>query len=302
LATRSRRITGFIEHDPKKWRPKKWRPDFGKDHARRTTAMRLKITHRTDYRYDAPVQYLLQRLRLLPVSGSTQTVLSWALKIEGAREEVRFVDHFANDTRLLSVEGERDFITVEAAGEVVTRDTAGVSGPHQGFTPLWLFGHETPLTTIGSGVRELVAAVGEGTDIARLHRLMAVTGERVAYTPGTTNAATPAEEALTLQTGVCQDHSHIFIAAARAMGFPARYVSGYLKMDMAVEQAASHAWAEAHVSGLGWVAFDVANGISPDERYVKVATGRDYRDATPVSGIRLGQAEEQLAVTVTVEQ
>ena len=63
-----------------------------------------------------------------------------------------------------------------------------------------------------------------------------------------------------------------------------------------------HAWAEAHVAGLGWVAFDAANGISPDERYVKVATGRDYRDATPVSGIRLGQAEEQLAVTVTVEQ
>ena len=86
--------------------------------------MRLKITHRTEYRYDAPVQYLLQRLRLLPVSGSTQTVLSWALVIEGAREEVRFVDHFGNDTRLLSVEGERDFITVEAAGEVVTRDTA----------------------------------------------------------------------------------------------------------------------------------------------------------------------------------
>ncbi|WP_287092370.1 transglutaminase N-terminal domain-containing protein, partial [Mesorhizobium sp.] len=153
--------------------------------------MRLKITHRTEYRYDAPVHYLLQRLRLLPVSGPTQTVLSWALTIEGAREEVRFIDHFGNDTRLLSVEGERDFITVEASGEVVTRDTAGVSGPHQGFAPLWLFGHETALTTIGSGVRELAASVGEGTDIERLHRLMAVIGERVAYTPGITNAATP---------------------------------------------------------------------------------------------------------------
>ena len=88
------------------------------------------------------------------------------------------------------------------------------------------------------------------------------------------------------------------------MGFPARYVSGYLMMDTSVEQAASHAWAEAHVPGLGWVAFDPANGISPDERYVRVATGRDYRDASPVSGILLGQAQEQekLAVTVTVEQ
>src|SRR3954467_2989073 len=163
--------------------------------------MRLKITHRTEYRYDAPVQYLLQRLRLLPVSGPTQTVLSWALKVEGAREEVRFTDHYGNDNRLLSVEGDHDFITVEASGEVVTRDTSGVCGPHQGFAPLWLFAQETALTTIGGGIRDLTEAVGKGTDLDRLHRLMAAIGERVAYTPGTTNATTSAEEALVLKTG-----------------------------------------------------------------------------------------------------
>ncbi|TPM37109.1 transglutaminase family protein [Mesorhizobium sp. B2-3-4] len=264
--------------------------------------MRLKITHSTEYSYDAPLQYLLQRLRLLPQSGPTQTVSSWAIKIDGAREEVRFADHFGNDTRLVSIEGGHNTVTVEASGEVLTRDTSGVCGPHQGFAPLWLFAQETPLTTAGDGVRGLAEAVGKGTDIERLHRLMAVIGERVAYTPGTTSAATPAEEALALKSGVCQDHSHIFAAAARAMGFPARYVSGYLMMDAAVEQAASHAWAEAHVPGLGWVAFDPANGISPDERYVKIAIGRDYRDASPVSGILLGQAQEKLAVTVRVEQ
>ncbi|RWK00606.1 transglutaminase family protein [Mesorhizobium sp.] len=264
--------------------------------------MRLKITHRTEYRYDAPVQYLLQRLRLLPVSGPTQTVASWAIKIDGAREEVRFTDHFGNDTRLVSAEGGHHTITVEAAGEVTTHDTAGVSGPHYGFAPLWLFGQQTPLTTAGDGIRDLARTAGEGTDIERLHRLMATIRERVDYKPGTTSVVTAAEEALALKSGVCQDHSHIFAAAARAMGFPARYISGYLMMDASVEQAASHAWAEAHVPGLGWVAFDPANGISPDERYVRVATGRDYRDASPVSGILLGQAEEKLAVTVTVEQ
>jgi transglutaminase-like putative cysteine protease len=264
--------------------------------------MRLKITHRTEYSYDAPVQYLLQRLRLFPQGGPTQTVLSWALTIEGAREEVRFSDHFGNDTRLLAVEGARDSITVEAAGDVVTRDTAGVFGPHQGFAPLWLFNDETMLTAAGAGIRELAASVGEGTEIERLHRLMIMIGERVAYRPGSTTVTTPAEDALALGTGVCQDHTHIFCAAARQLGFPARYASGYLMMDDAIDQAASHAWAEAHVSGLGWVAFDVANGISPDERYVRVAVGRDYRDAMPVSGIRLGQAQERLAVTVTVEQ
>ena len=126
--------------------------------------------------------------------------------------------------------------------------------------------------------------------------------ERVVYTSGATHAGTTAEEALKLGTGVCQDHAHIFAAAARKLGFPARYVSGYLMMNETIDQAASHAWAEAYVPLLGWVAFDASNGISPDERYVRVAIGRDYRDAMPVSGIRLGWAEEQLAVSITVEQ
>ena len=145
------------------------------------------------------------------------------------------------------------------------------------------------------------ASVGTDDDISRLHQLMAAIRERVAYRTGATDADTNAEEAVERGEGVCQDHAHIFISAARELGFPARYVSGYLKMAES-EQAASHAWAEAHVSQLGWVAFDVANGISPDEAYVRVATGRDYRDAMPVSGIRVGSGDEHLAVSITVEQ
>lgn len=264
--------------------------------------MLLKITHRTEYSYDAPVPYALQRLRLLPVSGALQAVRSWTLHVEGAREEVRFADQFGNDTRLLSVEGAPHVIVVEVGGEVETRDKAGVSGPHTGFAPLWLFRRETPLTAAGEGVRDVVATIGEGSELDRLHGLMNAVAGRIRYTPGTTSTETSAEEALKLGVGVCQDHSHVFVSGARAMGFPARYVSGYLMMDDRVDQVASHAWAEAHVPGLGWVAFDAANGISPDERYVRVATGCDYRDAAPVSGIRLGQAQEQLAVTITVEQ
>ncbi|HEV2901335.1 MAG TPA: transglutaminase family protein [Pseudaminobacter sp.] len=264
--------------------------------------MRLKITHHTEYRYDFPIQYGLLRLRLVPSGGACQSVQSWSLAIEGAREEVRFTDQFGNETRLVSIEGEPRIVSVEAAGEVTTRNTAGMTGLHQGFAPLWLFERPTALTGTGEGIRDLAASLGNGPDIERLHRLMNAIGERVVYTAGVTDAATPAEVALALKSGVCQDHAHIFIAAARLMGFPARYVSGYLMMDAATEQAASHAWAEAHVTALGWVAFDVANGISPDERYVRLATGRDYRDAAPVSGIRLGQAAEQLAVRITVEQ
>ena len=135
-----------------------------------------------------------------------------------------------------------------------------------------------------------------------LHTLSQTTLAEAIYETGHTSVGTTAEEALTAGRGVCQDHAHIFIGCARALGVPARYVSGYLMMDDRVEQEASHAWAEAHVDGLGWVGFDVSNGISPDERYVRVATGRDYREAAPVTGISWGAGDSVLAVRLAVEQ
>lgn len=264
--------------------------------------MRLKVTHRTEYNYDEPIRYGLQRLRLWPASGPAQTMLTWALHIEGAREEVRFLDQFGNDTRLLSIDGEPHTISVVAEGEVETNDTAGVSGPHRGFAPLWLFEHQTPLTAPGAAIRDLAAGIAAAGELERLHALMALIQQRIAYVTGTTDSRTTAEEALLKGTGVCQDHSHVFAACARLLGFPARYVSGYLMMNDTIDQVASHAWAEAYVNGLGWVGFDAANGMSPDERYVRVAVGRDYREAMPIAGILIGQAQERLAVHITVEQ
>ena len=115
---------------------------------------------------------------------------------------------------------------------------------------------------------------------------------------------TTAEEALTLgDGGVCQDHANIFISAARLSGLPARYVSGYLMMNDRVDQDATHAWAEACMSNdLGWVGFDVSNGVSPDERYVRIAVGRDARDAAPIDGLRMGSADEKLIVSLQVQQ
>lgn len=264
--------------------------------------MLLKVFHRTLYTYDAPVPYALQRLRLTPQGNKNQTVASWTVDIEGAQQEVRFLDQFGNDTRLLSVSGTPHTIAITASGEVEVHDSAGVTGAHTGFAPLWLFEPETALTSAGPLVSEIANGVQGDGDVERLHALSHAIRERVAYAVGATDVATTAEDAIARGEGVCQDHSHIFLAAARKLGFPARYVSGYLLLDDAKEQVATHAWAEAHVKGLGWVAFDVSNGISPDERYVRLATGRDYRDAMPVSGIRLGQSQEQLEVRITVEQ
>jgi transglutaminase-like putative cysteine protease len=138
--------------------------------------------------------------------------------------------------------------------------------------------------------------------VPTLHNLSAAIREHVVYDTGHTQVDTPAEEACVAGHGVCQDHAQIFIAAARALEIPARYVSGYLMMDDRIEQEATHAWAEAWVQGLGWVGFDISNGISPDPRYVRVATGRDYRDAAPVTGISFGAMTEELSVHLAVEQ
>jgi transglutaminase-like putative cysteine protease len=263
--------------------------------------MRLTISHTTEYHYDEPVAYALQRLRLQPKDAATQKVLSWTVTVDGATQEAGYDDQFGNHVDLVSVVGGERMIRIVASGEVETIDRAGVLGPHQGFVPLWLFLRNTDLTKPGPLLRDLAAGVTGDSELAQMHALMEAIHETVAYLPGTTDTQTTAEQALEAKSGVCQDHAHIFISAARLMNLPARYVSGYLLMEDQVEQVASHAWAEVHVPGLGWVGFDPANKICPDERYVRVAHGLCYSDAAPISGMRIGTAGEDLKVTLTVE-
>ena len=113
---------------------------------------------------------------------------------------------------------------------------------------------------------------------------------------------TSAESAMEIGAGVCQDHTHAFIAVARLLGFSARYVSGYLSSGDGQISEATHAWAEVYVGNLGWVGFDVSNGISPDERYIKIATGFDYLDVVPISGIRIGDGKEQISTEIKFSQ
>ena len=153
-------------------------------------------------------------------------------------------------------------------------------------------------------MRKLVASLDDSDkgDVGTGHRLSEAILEAVGYEGGNTHAGTTAEEAIEIGTGVCQDHAHIFCSAARLMGLPARYVSGYLMMNDRVEQDASHAWAEAFFEGIGWVGFDISNGYSPDERYIRVATGIDFREAAPISGMRMGGSGEGVLVNLRVEQ
>lgn len=266
--------------------------------------MRLLVRHATRYDYDAPQSWGLLQLRLRPKPHRHQRVIRWDLALEGARPEASFEDQHRNAVDLVSLEPGATRLSLVATGEVEVEDTAGVLGPHGGYCPLWLFERATPRTEAGEGCRALVEAVrGEERPLLRLHDLKHLVGERVRWTEGATDAGTTAEEALGAGRGVCQDQAQVFIACARLMGTPARYVAGYLLRDGAPEGEAAHAWAEAWLPDLGWVGFDPANGISPDARYVRVATGLDAAEAAPVSGARRGPpGGERLSVTVAVEE
>lgn len=265
--------------------------------------MLLSVHHLTRYYFEQPVARGLQRLRLTPKSTSGQSVRDWRMTLEGARVEAEYDDHNHNRTTLISVTPGTRELTVTCEGQVETADNAGVIGRHAGHLPLWHFLDDTPATRPGARMRALVAGLApDGELLPRLHALSAAIHANVAYETGFTDADTSGEAALAGGRGVCQDHAQIFVGCARLIGVPARYVSGYLMMNDRVEQEAGHAWAEAHVDGLGWVGFDVSNAISPDSRYVRVATGRDYAEAAPVTGISYGTRDSAMQVRLAVEQ
>lgn len=266
--------------------------------------MRLTITHTTRYTFEEPVSYGLQQLRKTPKSTRAQQVVWWKTEVEGGKKELQFEDFNRNTVELISFETGTQMLTIRSMGEVEMTETHGIVGPHQGSIPLWLYDRPTELTRPGPLSRAMAKEAAWGNDEAlpQLHALSGIIAEAVAYEKGTSEPDWPTEKVLEAGRGVCQDHAHCFVTCARLMGFPARYVSGYLMMEDTEQQDATHAWAEAHVDGLGWVGFDVSNGISPDARYVRVATGLDYAQAAPVVGTRNGGEGESLSVTVEVAQ
>jgi transglutaminase-like putative cysteine protease len=263
---------------------------------------RLRIRHETTYAWEAPASWGLQQLRLRPKEHALTRVLAWDLRLEGARLELCYEDQHRNAVELISLIPGARRLTILCEGEVEVTDRAGVLGPHGGQAPLWLYLRPTARTRAGPHCRRLLAALPAGlAPLERLHALSGAVAEAIRWESGASHAAATAEEALAEGRGVCQDQAHAFIAAARALGVPARYVSGHLMSDAAPQQA-MHAWAEAWVEGLGWVGFDVANRISPDARHLRVATGLDYAEAAPVWGLTRGAGGERLAVSVEVAE
>lgn len=264
--------------------------------------MRLKIHHATQYRFENPVGFGLQQIRKTPKSSSQQTIFAWKTDVQNGQKELSFEDHHNNTVELISFARNVSDVRVTSEGEVELTDTNGVIGAHRGPSPLWLYRRPTTLTRARAQVRSFLQPLSLTPDLEGLHALVDAIRGRVAYEVGASKPDWSAENALEAGRGVCQDQTHVFLTCARELGLPARYVSGYLMLDNTTVQDAMHAWAEAYVDPLGWVGFDVSNGISPDTRYVRVATGLDYFDASPITGVRIGGASEVLEVRIDVSQ
>lgn len=269
--------------------------------------MRLRITHETVYTYDEPATYAIQTLRLMPRGNEQQFVTDWRIDVSQDCRLSPVEDHYGNLTHAFSIDGPIDELSIVASGEVVTEEATGIVSGMPERLPLDLFLRNTPLTRPDPAIRDFahdVAAPLHDDRLAILHVLMQRLHDRVAYEKDATEPTTTAADAFAAGHGVCQDLAHIFIAAARSLEIPTRYVGGYLLRDDGDNaQEAGHAWAEAYVSpALGWVGFDPANNLCPTEAYVRVAGGLDYLDAAPIRGTRYGGRGETMKVRVSVER
>jgi len=268
--------------------------------------MRIRISHATTYHYDTPPTGVIQTLRLIPRNHDGQHVVAWRVDLSEDCLLHQHEDAFGNISHSFTAEGPFRILSVAVEGEVDTHDTQSVvRGAVERFPPR-LFLRETALTQPDAAIIDFAgsARAAAGSDqLALLHGLMNALNREMKFDTDPTHSATTAAEAFALRRGVCQDLTHIFIAAARQLGIPARYVGGHFyRVDGVTAQDAGHAWVEAYVENLGWVGFDPTNGIGTTEAHVRVAIGLDYLGAAPVRGTRYGGSGETLKVAVHVDQ
>jgi transglutaminase-like putative cysteine protease len=265
--------------------------------------MHLTVDYHTDYRFTQPQTRIIQLLRVTPDSHAGQIIVNWTIDVECDARLRNQVDGYGNRVTMLYVPGPVDHVSVNVWGEVFTDDTAGVIRDAPEPLPPALYLRETPLSRTSPAINDLAQQLAgvEKDELSRLHLLNRELNRRLSFDPGKTQVDTNAAAAFDAGHGVCQDFAHIFCAAARRMGTPARYVSGHLfRRDGQEQQPAAHAWVEAYVTGFGWIGFDPANGICADDAYIRVASGLDYAAAAPLSGARMGGGGEDLSVGVRV--
>ena len=280
--------------------------------------MRLQVFHRTRYLYRLPVRESYNELRLRPATEDKSRLEFFLLNVQPPVRLRHFRDTYFNYVHYFELAEPHRELVIESQSTVNTtspyidgkplgvtfgalaamqddmlRDYLGNSRYVDRRPELWKLALD-----ITSGITDVFTAA---ESITR-HIF-----ENWTYAPNTTTAATHVREILDTKQGVCQDFAHLMIGLCRAIGIPARYVSGYLyngPHSLLRGAQASHAWCEVFIPGRGWYGLDPTNNIPADERHIKIATGRDYNDAAPVSGHFDGPpgATTALHVDLRVEQ
>lgn len=287
--------------------------------------MLYRIRHRTSYRYDVPANLCHNEARLRPLDLPGQRCLSWKLKIDPEPEFHRSRhDSFGNHIDYFSIQRPHPELVITAESEVEVLSHGQLSleagGPWEKMKQALISAKDTASLdarafTLSSPLIPILPALAnfalqdftpgrcvlEGVSAlnSRIHR-------EFKFDPDFTTVATPVTEVLENRRGVCQDFAQLMIAALRSIGLPARYVSGYLETlpppgkTKMVGADASHAWVSVFVPGQGWIDFDPTNNLRPAERHITVATGRDFRDVSPLRGVTVGGANHHLKVSVDV--
>lgn len=261
--------------------------------------MRLTVRHATTYAYDPPADRCALRLRLFPPSFTSQRVLSWKVIVNGQAIPALMTTATGDRESIWTKSDVGAEVLVLAEGEVDVDDTAGVvRGLRDSVRPP-VFLRPTSLTEADAKITELAESITGASPLDRMHGLFNAVADAIAYKPASTTSATTAAQAMKAGQGVCQDHAHVFISAARVLKVPARYVVGYLfAEDTKVTE--THAWAEAWVKDIGWVGFDAANRLCPTDRYVRLGCGLDAADAAPIRGNVFGSRQERLSASVDI--
>lgn len=277
------------------------------------------ITHETVYRYETPVETSSHTVRLQPVRDLTQDVLEYKLEISPPGQAYSYEDVFGNHVLSSQISQPYTELWVRAHSKVRVFHVNTHSSLRSTSIPLvwmpwqrqmmnpFLLPPELPETELRelSGFGMSFAARRSYDLLETLIDLNEVLHRDFKYIPGTTTLETSPFDVFQERRGVCQDFANLFICLARLLGVPARYRVGYIHTGAAyhnqIQSEASHAWAEVYLPSVGWRGFDPTNGCLVDLDHIRVATGRNYRDATPTAGtLYAGGHGERLDVSVRV--
>ncbi|WP_346188436.1 transglutaminase family protein [Rubritalea halochordaticola] len=286
----------------------------------RITPMRLRIHHRTEYRYSHPVRESENQLRLTPLSGRWQRCESSFISVLPATHLAHYPDLHGNTVHYFSLPEEHDYLVIDSRCTVITSESKvdyqnlpygflhkelGDNLKHTGLHP---YLNNSQFIEVTPAIwREALDIQDKSEDVFETsYALMAFINENYQYLPGSTHVSTHANEVIEGKAGVCQDFAHAMISYCRALQIPARYVSGYFydpTHDHHLKGSrTSHAWVEVYIKDYGWIGLDPTNLKVTDHTYVTTAIGRDYMDVAPIIGTFRGHARSSMDVSVTVEQ